>query len=381
MSGKAKPDALTPHPSRGGWAVRVQIKGQRVTFWALTKTELKANVSEQLERADRERRGLAADLPPKDYNEACDRLLATHRGRDSSIATLRSNLQASRRKFGRTRPDEISRWAIELWQQELLDGEPDEDGEWIHPPLAPGTVRNYHKSLSQALQFCYDHEWLDRNRAASVQAPAGGEKPDPFESWDEVFRIARCLEAVHPPYGRMARMAGGLGLRPQEACALTESSVNRKEGTLRIWQTWDDTAGAFVAKGKTKGSLATLPLTAIAREVVDEMPQLLDATTLLFLDPDGEPIDMNEFRKGPWRDALKAAGVRYRGPAQLRHTFATLSLLHGGLDKLKDVSVAMRHETVKTTETSYVKLVEEMRRKGAAHISTGMPSYRATGEV
>ncbi|MEO5785036.1 MAG: hypothetical protein ABIS17_05955 [Casimicrobiaceae bacterium] len=43
-------------------------------------------------------------------------------------------------------------------------------------------------------------------------------------------------------------------------------------------------------------------------------------------------------RLGPWRRALRAAGVRYRYPYQMRHTYASMMLWrarirHGSLDK------------------------------------------------
>ena len=82
---------------------------------------------------------------------------------------------------------------------------------------------------------------------------------------------------------------------------------------------------------------------------------------LLFPDPLGRVTPLDWFRSTAWKIALAEAKVRYRGPAQLRHTFATLRLLDVGLEHIKSVSVALRHERQATTERFYVRLVMEMR--------------------
>ena len=99
------------------------------------------------------------------------------------------------------------------------------------------------------------------------------------------------------------------------------------------------------------------------------------SSPLLFPDEKSQLVNLDAFRRGPWKHALKAAGVRHRGFKQCRHTFATLSLVYGGLDKLKDVSLALRHDRVSTTEDFYLAIVQELRRQAAGHVAAGMPLY------
>ena len=67
--------------------------------------------------------------------------------------------------------------------------------------------------------------------------------------------------------------------------------------------------------------------------------------------------------------------IAYRPPKNLRDTFATLTLLELGVDKIKIVADLMRDDSPRTTERSYIKKVQEMRRRSAQAASTGMPRY------
>ena len=155
-------------------------------------------------------------------------------------------------------------------------------------------------------------------------------------------------------------------------------------GAYRVDRTWDDSQRIEHRLAKTAGRRATLPLTPIAAEVLDELyaegvrfagdPDDWASSPLLFPDPLGRLTNLDEFR-GAWKLALAQTGVRYRPPKHLRHTFATLSLVHGGLDKLPLVSLAMRHDKVSTTETFYIAKVKELRRQAASHVAASMPLY------
>jgi hypothetical protein len=65
----------------------------------------------------------------------------------------------------------------------------------------------------------------------------------------------------------------------------------------------------------------------LARERFGDGP--IDPSLPMFLTPEGQRIDVDSFRKYIWTPALVKAGLSYRKPYSLRHTYATLLLSQG----------------------------------------------------
>ncbi|MGH2450495.1 MAG: hypothetical protein ACRDGE_04340, partial [Candidatus Limnocylindria bacterium] len=61
---------------------------------------------------------------------------------------------------------------------------------------------------------------------------------------------------------------------------------------------------------------------------LDTLPARLD-TALLFPGARGGHLDLHNFRERHWKPALRAAGLEYRRPYDLRHTYATFSIAAG----------------------------------------------------
>jgi integrase len=238
--------------------------------------------------------------------------------------------------------------------------------------------------MERVIEYARDNAWLiGPNPVKNVDRPALEFKPDPFENWETVFEIARAFDTIgFRVGGHITRFAAGLGLRPQEVLVARECDVDRPAQTFGVLRTWDDTRRIEVELRKTSASGATLNLTAIAAEVIGELPEAIHrdptkwhVSPLLFSRPDGARITPDYFRN-KWADALATLPhVSYKPPKRLRDTFGTLTLLELGLDQIKTVSTLMRHTSEKVTLQHYAKIVQELRLKAACDASRGMPAF------
>jgi integrase len=89
-----------------------------------------------------------------------------------------------------------------------------------------------------------------------------------------------------------------------------------------------------------------------------------DRTPSLWLFPakEGGPMDYNRFHDD-WTRAQKLAGVRFRSPHSLRHTYASVSL-HRGED-LAYVSRQLGHANPSITLSIYTHFMPRKRRRAA----------------
>ena len=92
--------------------------------------------------------------------------------------------------------------------------------------------------------------------------------------------------------------------RPQP---LERRDVDRHAGVLTVRRTIS--SGQLVDLAKTTRSLRQVPLSARAREALDEIPPRLD-TPFVFAALRGGPFDLANFRRRVWAPAIEASGVR-----------------------------------------------------------------------
>jgi len=147
-------------------------------------------------------------------------------------------------------------------------------------------------------------------------------EPEPFTQ-DEIARITAVLPDC---IANMVSFASWTGLRTGELFALTWQDIDFTRKTCRV------------NKSMTRGELKLSPKTDASRRDVDLLPAALDALTKqkqysfmankqIWLQEDGTPFTVDkQFREQSWIFALKKAGVQYRPPYQLRHTYASTML-------------------------------------------------------
>jgi integrase len=177
-------------------------------------------------------------------------------------------------------------------------------------------------------------------------ALAAGDNPAPRPRAIRVYTGSEldALEAeLGPEYGPAVPLVAATGLRPLEWAQLERRDVDKARRVLAVRGT------------KTSGSWREVPLTRRALLALERLPARL-GVGLLFLAPDGGPLNLNNFRRRQWTPAVEAAGIEK--PARiydLRSTFASNALAASvtvyELAQLMGTSVAM-------VELHYGKLIE-----------------------
>jgi integrase len=211
-----------------------------------------------------------------------------------------------------------------------------------------------------------------------VQRPADIEEDeiDPFS----LAEIEAVLPKLEPEVANMVEFWVWAGLREGEVIALTWPDIDFDRGIVRINK---------AARGKRRKA----PKTRAGRREVKLLPPALEAlkrqkayTRLLhkevFMDPGTRPRGNDKAEHRPpapwandkqirvrWEEACAAAGVRYRPPKQLRHTYASWMLMSRE-DPLW-IAKQMGHRDVSVTLRVYAKYVQGM------NPDAGMGAYRA----
>lgn len=184
--------------------------------------------------------------------------------------------------------------------------------------------------LRHVLADAHADAMIDRNPFERVRIPTehrrAPARPDPFSPSE-----LKCIVAAsdHPSLARMVRFAASTGLRISELLALEWADVDEGAGVVRI------------ERALVRGRLKPIPKTPAGERCVTLLPTARAALTeerraqarisgRLWRHPGtGEPFRGDAALRALWRQAITQAGVRYRPPQQLRHTYASWLLTAG----------------------------------------------------
>jgi integrase len=232
----------------------------------------------------------------------------------ATLRKLRAQLKHARSMFGDRHPDGLNRLELEDWRA----------------TLSPGSRHDVFRAFRQALAWAAARSLTTRDATAGIGNPKRrrSERAEihPFESWDDVRKIAEELDAR---YRAVPIVGVGCGLRPEELFGLHRADVDRSAGVLHVRRRFS--GGELKQGGKTEGSVRTVPLRAVVVEALDAMPPRID-TPILFPAPRGGYIDIEKFRHREWTPALRAAGIDHRPIKAMRHTFATWAIESGRVE-------------------------------------------------
>lgn len=269
-------------------------------------------------------------------------------------STLRRHILPA---FGDTRIDQLSRAAIKkqlaIW---LSNGKVRGSG-----PLRAGTVRLIVATLRAVLNTAVEDGLITANPASRLGRfirsgdVMGDQAPDPFTA-DEVCQLLETAEREFSEWYPLVLTLARTGLRIGECLALQRDDVDPARRTLWVRRTW--TRGRL---GTTKGGRSrAVDLSPKLVEVladwmgVQEAEAAVEGRTLspwLFPGPAGNPWDDRWVRWHIWRPLLRRAALRYRGPHQLRHTYASLLIAAGAHPKY--IQDQLGHASIQVTMDVY----------------------------
>jgi integrase len=289
-----------------GWAYRYwSPDGKRPQKGGYrTKGDARAALTEALQRLSQE--GAHRPEPPTTASLISE-YLDQHVAEEVTIETLRYRLQHAVVAFGPIRVDRLRPAEIGAWRKRL----------------PPGSAHYIHRALRQVLRYGVRCRYLDDNPAAVIPNPAPKQGEMRIFSWAEIEMVSAELR---PLYRGIPAFAAGTGLRPEEWIALERRDVNRERRIVSIQRVYAN--GKLKEYGKTHRSRRRVPLRGRVSATLDALPARLD-TPLLFPGARGGYLDLHNFRERHWKSALRAAGLEYRRPYDLRHTYATFSIAAG----------------------------------------------------
>jgi integrase len=193
------------------------------------------------------------------------------------------------------------------------------------------------------------------------------EQIDPF-SFDELKNLLDFLYSGNYPEADMIFIWSRIGCRHGEILTLKWSDLDYFKAQLNISRTM--TNNGAEGPPKTKKSRRTLPMRPAVIEAYKRQ-EMRSRMVGDYIFPD--PVTKERY-KAPvifWRrfkNILKLAGIKYRSPNQLRHTFATLHIAAG--ENITWVSKMLGHESVSTTLQRYNKYIPNLTRDdGSAYES------------
>jgi integrase len=254
---------------------------------------------------------------------------------DSTRGTLEEWIAPARQAFG-------------PWTLRELEGGADDIARW-RLKLAVGPRYRATRGLHQALAAAARWRYMGSNPAV-----AAGANPTPRTGEIDPFTATE-IEAICAEIGTADRalvvFASETGLRTNEWTATERRDIDRDGPAVMVRRRY--ARGQATPYPKTERR--RVPLTAKAFDALHSLPPRLDSP-LAFPAAEGGSIEINNWRRRVWHPALEGAGLRQRGPYQLRHTFATRALAAGvSIFKLARVMGA----SVRTIDHHYGAFIRE----------------------
>jgi integrase len=247
------------------------------------------------------------------------------------------------------------------------------DAEGRRRPLARGTLKGLLNILSGLLERAVEDGLLLKNPARGLarELPASATAAEVEEievfTPDELKRLLGTAERDYPEWYAFVLCLARSGVRLGEAVALEWRDVDFDRRMLLIRRSERRGRVSVPKNGKARRVEMSRQLArALAdRKSFQEAEAALaghPAPARVFLTPGtARPIRDDAWRNNVWTPMVRRAGLRYRKPHTLRHTFASL-LIEGG-ESLKYVQEQLGHHSPAFTLAVYGHLLPRGERR------------------
>ena len=237
--------------------------------------------------------------------ELVEEFLDQHVAEPGTLRNLDHRLRRLTREFQDKRVDQLTVAELGSWRKRLP-----ERSAW-----------NYTKAMRQVLAYAVNAGYVAENLGKRVPNPEPKRPEVPTFMPDELVALAEELGSPLP------LIVAGTGPRPEEWVPFERSDLDRTSGILSVRRVYVE--GKIRAYGKTRNSVPRqIPLSAGTLAAFDQLTPRLD-TPILFPGVRGRYLNYPEWRQDVWKPALRAAGIEYRVPYAMRHTFAANCIAAG----------------------------------------------------
>jgi len=200
--------------------------------------------------------------------------------------------------------------------------------------LADSSVAVVLPTLSIVLDFSVEKKFMLQNPLRGGgrlwRPKQSGEVIDPFTP-EELRAIITTSYDIEHDFGCLVQIVSQCGLRPGEGLGLRRCDVDLKAAEIHVRGTFS--RGRL---GPTKTTSSTRVVSLLDHVVVDDVLSRsvvgrIKTMKLIDMDPEARLFPLSAVAYWPrrWKQALTKAGVRYRKPHNLRHSFASILLSRG----------------------------------------------------
>jgi integrase len=247
--------------------------------------------------------------------------------------------------------------------------------------LSTRTVHKHHRLLKQSLKYAVRQGYLGRNPCDLVDSPSW--KPKPMRTLtpgelDGLLEAAsgnRFYPVIYTAVSTGLRQAELLGLRWRDLDPdiMLSISVNRvlykHRGVCEFKEPKTEHSRRFVSM-TPKLALFLREYRVERKSLFRELGKELTLDDLVFASIEGKPIDPYVLSHA-FNKLAKQAGLENVRFHDLRHTFASLTLLRGA--KPKVISEALGHASVAFTMDTYSHIIEGMQGEAMALLDEVLP--------
>ena len=181
---------------------------------------------------------------------------------------------------------------------------------------------------------------------------------DPF-SFEELEQLLKTAAEKIPNYFYMIAIWAKTGLRPGEVCALKWTCLDKFNRKLLIRETRH--SNGTDGPPKTEHSIRDIDLSEETLWLFKRQEQLTGLNPYIFInDGNGKPW-ITHYLQDLFKRLCRLAGLKYRQPMQMRHTFATLHI--GAGENITWVSEMLGHASVAVTLKKYNRFKRNLTRQ------------------